>query len=126
MAANSFMSARYTVVRATWEKSAPAAESRAPMLRITWSVWPEMPPSTSAPVAGLNPTWPEMKSRFPARIAGLSGPGGILASAAFACFRRAGHLGGLDDLARAQAAGADANPFHRAVDERPDRLQVRL
>src|SRR4029078_12805748 len=35
-------------------------------------------------------------------------------------------LGGLGDLARAQAAGADADPAGATVDHRPHRLQVRL
>src|SRR5687768_496711 len=35
-------------------------------------------------------------------------------------------LGGLDDLARAEAARADAQPLNAAVDERAHPLQVRL
>ena len=35
-------------------------------------------------------------------------------------------LGRLDDLARAEAARADAQPLDAAVDERADALEVRL
>ena len=43
-----------------------------------------------------------------------------------ACRTAASTLGGLDDLARAQAARADADALDAAVDHRPHRLQVRL
>src|ERR1700704_6426122 len=117
------MSARKTVVRTTCVKSAPAAFSSAPMLRMTWSVCAVMSPSTSAPVEGSNPTCPERNSRLPARMPGLYGPMGFAASGAETGCRTSGRLG---DLAGTEAPGADPDPLGRAVDQRPHQLQVRL
>ena len=65
---------------------------------------------------------------MPARIACEYGPMAVGASGLeTACFMPIrGLLGGLDDLARAQAARADADALDAAVDHRADRLEIRL
>src|SRR3954447_13635537 len=47
-------------------------------------------------------------------------------SVAIACRTAGRSSGGLGDLARPEAARADADPAHAAVDQRSHRLQVRL
>jgi len=68
IAAKSFMSARYTVVRTTLSNDAPPAFRMAPMLSITRRVWAATSPSTIAPVAGSRCPWPDTKSMLPARM----------------------------------------------------------
>ena len=89
------------------------------MLSSTRRVCAAMSPSTSCPVAGSSGTWPDTNSSCPARTAGEYGPIAFGASGLeTACFIAA-LLGGLDDLVRAQAAGADPHPLDAAVDRSP-------
>src|SRR5262249_46042814 len=96
------------------------------------------------PVFGSSGIWPERNSRLPARMACEYGPMAAGASGEVTALRIYGNPANrmpsafvirnspftassrLDDLARAQAAGADADASDAAVDHRADALQVRF
>src|SRR6516225_3545863 len=94
------------------------------MLVRTRSVCGTIPPSTSWPVAGSNGICPEMNSSSPARMAWEYGP--IACGAWGVLTAVCGTSGGLDDFVRAEATRADAQALRAAIDDRADRLQVRI
>src|SRR3954466_4556036 len=110
----------------------------APMFVNTCRVCSWTPPATSWPVAGSSGICPDRNSRLPALMAWEYGPIAAGAAGLVTASRITGfaicHLAfgirhvlrRLDDLARAQAARADAHALDAAVDHRPDPLKVRL
>ena len=76
-----------TVVRATCEKSAPAAASNAWMLSITRVAWAVMSPGTICPDTGSSGIDPDRNSRLPTFSAGEYGPMAFAAPSAITSSR---------------------------------------
>src|SRR5512137_693986 len=98
----------------------------APMLSITRRVWAAMSPSIIPPVAGSRWPWPDTKSMLPARTPWEYGPIACGASFVLIAVRMEAPSGGLDDLARAEAARAHPHVLRAAVHLHLHALKVRL
>ena len=127
IAAKSFMSARNTVVLTTRSKLVPAAARMALTLSKTLARLGGDVAVDERAGRRVERNLSGAEKQRPARMACEYGPDG---------FRRPvgrdrlshgwSDLGGLDDLARPQAARADADAAHSAVHHRPHGLQVGL
>ena len=117
------MSARNTVVRTTCAKDRPAASSSAPMFSRTRRVCAAMSPSTMRAGRRIERHLAGHEQQLAGAERGRVGPDRLRRESR-AGDRRASR--GLDDLARPEAARADADALDAAVDQCPDGLKVRL
>ena len=126
------MSARKTAADTTCGERAPAAVRIAPMFSNTCRVWASMPPATSAAGGRVERhlTGDEQQLAGPDGLRvgpdGGRGAGVVIASRIVLLTHQpwpSGLRRRLDDLARAQAARADANPPDAAIDHGPDRCR---